>query len=86
MASGAVTLREHCTLDLGASAKALVADLVADELAQLGGVVVEIGGDVPFAAAARTGPGSWASPTAFELRGDEPRVSHLATAVSPPPR
>jgi len=49
-----VTLSPLCQLDLGASAKAMVADLVATDVGESGGVVVEIGGDV--ACAPRTDP------------------------------
>ncbi len=36
----------NCTIDFGASAKALTADLVANDVMKFGGVAVEIGGDV----------------------------------------
>lgn len=36
----------NCIIDFGASAKALTADLVANDLMKFGGVAVEIGGDV----------------------------------------
>ena len=69
-----VRLAPGCQLDLGASAKALAADLVADEVGARGGVVVEIGGDV---AVRGTGPdGPWVIGVADRLTitGDEPRV------------
>lgn len=61
-------------IDLGASAKALVADLVADDVAPTGGVVVEIGGDV--CAKGRGSEGPWVVGIAETLRivGDEPRI------------
>ena len=80
---GAVTLdlEEHtaalapgCQLDLGATAKALAADLIADDVAPSGGVVVEIGGDV---AVRGPGPdGLWAVglSDSLHLSGREPRV------------
>lgn len=46
VASRRVTLARGCQVDLGASAKALAADLVAGDVARSGGVLVEIGGDV----------------------------------------
>ena len=70
-----LTLRSDCTLDLGASAKALVADLVADDLAQLGGVVVEIGGDVALRGNGPGGPWVVGIADRLDIRGNEPRVS-----------
>jgi thiamine biosynthesis lipoprotein len=70
----AVTLAPGCRLDLGASAKALVADLVAEDVAPTGGVVVELGGDV---AVRGHGPdGLWAVglSDSLHLTGREPRV------------
>ncbi len=62
-------------IDLGASAKALVADLVAEDVAPTGGVIVEIGGDV--SARGRGPDGPWVVGVAATLRitGDEPRVT-----------
>lgn len=68
------TLAPGCQLDLGASAKALVADVVADDIAPTGGVVVELGGDV---AVRGHGPqGLWAIGVSdsLHLSGREPRV------------
>lgn len=61
-------------LDLGATAKALVADVVADDVAPSGGVVVEVGGDV--AVRGRGPQGLWAIGLAdtLHLTGNEPRV------------
>lgn len=70
-----VTLADGCQLDLGASAKALVADLVADELSHRGGVVVEIGGDVAVRGAGPDGPWAIGVSDRLELTGDEPRIS-----------
>lgn len=50
LAQRRVTLEPGCQLDLGASAKALVVDLVARDLAPSGGVLVELGGDVAVTA------------------------------------
>jgi thiamine biosynthesis lipoprotein len=69
-----VTLSPLCQLDLGASAKAMVADLVATDVGESGGVVVEIGGDV--AVRAKNGPEPWAIGIGETLvaSGHEPRV------------
>jgi thiamine biosynthesis lipoprotein len=70
-----VTLAPNCQLDLGASAKALVVDLVANEVGPRGGVVVELGGDA--AVRGRGGDGPWAIAVSDTLvtTGREPRVS-----------
>lgn len=70
-----VTLAPGCQLDLGASAKALVADLIANDVAPTGGVVVEVGGDV--AVRGRGPQGLWAIglSDSLELDGKEPRVA-----------
>jgi thiamine biosynthesis lipoprotein len=70
-----VTLTPGCQLDLGASAKALVADLIANDVAPTGGVVVEVGGDV--AVRGRGPQGLWAIglSDSLELDGKEPRVA-----------
>lgn len=52
----ALLLERGAGLDLGASAKALAADLVADDLAARTGVLVEIGGDVAVRGAGPDGP------------------------------
>jgi len=70
-----VVLDPPCRLDLGASAKALAADVIADDVAESGGVVVEIGGDV---AVRGDGPeGAWAIAVSdnLTLDGHEPRVA-----------
>jgi FAD:protein FMN transferase len=79
-----VTLAPGNQLDLGASAKALVADLVADDVAPHGGVVVEVGGDV---AVRGHGPqGLWAIglSASLHLTGREPRIGieHGGVATS----
>ncbi|HVA52836.1 MAG TPA: FAD:protein FMN transferase [Acidimicrobiales bacterium] len=70
-----VTLASGCQLDLGASAKALVADLVANDVMATGGVVVEVGGDV--AVRGRGPQGLWAIglSDSLERNGREPRVA-----------
>jgi FAD:protein FMN transferase len=70
-----VTLAPQCQLDLGASAKALFVDYVADEVGASGGVVVEMGGDV--AVRGRGGNGPWVIGVSDSLMVDpmQPRVS-----------
>ncbi len=51
-----VRLAPGCRLDLGATAKALTCDVVADELAARGGALVEIGGDVAVRGHGPSGP------------------------------
>jgi FAD:protein FMN transferase len=70
-----LTLTPNCQLDLGASAKALVADFVATELGTHGGVVVEIGGDVAVRGKGEQGPWAIAIADRLETTGEEPRVS-----------
>ena len=70
-----VTLAPGCQIDLGASAKALVADRVADELAPYGGVVVEIGGDVAARGVSDDGPWVVAISDSLVVTGHEPRVA-----------
>ena len=70
-----VTLDPPCQLDLGASAKALVADLLADDVAPSGGVVVELGGDVAVRGEGPEGPWAISVSDALVLHGNEPRVA-----------
>lgn len=77
-----VSLRPGCSLDFGASAKALVADLVAEDLAQFGGVVVEVGGDVALRGTGPHGPWVVGIGDRLALRGDEPRVSQHAGGIA----
>ena len=85
-AAGTVRLRHGCQLDLGATAKALAADLVADDVAPYTGVVVEIGGDVAVRGTGPQGPWVVGVSTGLEIRGGEPRVvvsgGGLATSSS----
>lgn len=62
-------------IDLGASAKALLADLVADDVAPTGGVVVEIGGDVCAKGRGARGPWVIGVATTLRITGDEPRLT-----------
>jgi thiamine biosynthesis lipoprotein len=70
-----VSLARGCQLDLGASAKALAADLVANDVAPHGGVLVEIGGDVAVRGRGPNGPWAIGVSDVLDIRGDEPRVS-----------
>ena len=70
-----VMLDPPCRLDLGASAKALVVDLIADDVAEFGGVVVELGGDVAVRGEGPDGPWAIAVSDALVITGDEPRIS-----------
>jgi FAD:protein FMN transferase len=70
-----VTLDPLCRLDLGASAKALVVDLIADDVAGSGGVVVELGGDVAVRGEGPDGPWVIAVSDSLVLDGLEPRVA-----------
>ena len=77
-----VTLDRDCGLDLGASAKALVVDLVARDTAEHGGVAIELGGDVRVSG---QGPGgSWivAIGDQLTLSGGEPRVYVAGGAIA----
>lgn len=70
-----VSLAPGCQLDLGASAKALAADLVARDVAPHGGVLVEIGGDVAVHGQGPDGPWAIGISDSLAIGGDEPRVS-----------
>ena len=70
-----VTLTPGCQLDLGSSAKALVVDQVASDVAPSGGVVVEIGGDVAVRGRGPDGPWVIGVAESLTISGSEPRVS-----------
>jgi FAD:protein FMN transferase len=70
-----VSLARGCQLDLGASAKALAADLVANDVSSHGGVLVEIGGDIAVRGRGPDGPWAIGVSNVLDIRGDEPRVS-----------
>jgi thiamine biosynthesis lipoprotein len=69
-------------IDLGASAKALVADLVANDVAPGGGVVVEIGGDVSARGLGPEGPWVIGIAETLVITGDEPRITLQNGAVA----
>lgn len=79
---GTVQKTADWRIDLGASAKALLADLVAEDVAPTGGVIVEIGGDVCAKGHGADGP--WVVGIALTLRitGDEPRIALENGAVA----
>ncbi len=62
-------------LDLGASAKALFADLVVSELSSRGGALVEVGGDVSIRGVGPQGPWVVGVATSLAITGQEPRIS-----------
>ncbi len=70
-----VELTPDCQIDLGASAKALIADLVADDVAPTGGVVVEFGGDVAVRGAGPDGPWVIGVADTLFVTGREARIS-----------
>jgi len=70
-----VALDPGCQIDLGASAKALCADLVVADLAERGGVIVEIGGDVALSGQGHDGPWAVGVSDTLALTGREPRIS-----------
>jgi thiamine biosynthesis lipoprotein len=73
--SHTLTLAKGCQLDLGASAKALVADLVADDVASTGGVIVEMGGDVAVRGRGPEGPWAIGVSDSLNVTGAEARVA-----------
>ena len=77
-----VTLAPESALDLGASAKALVCDLVANDVASSGGVVVEIGGDVAVRGHGPEGPWAIAVSDSLALSGHEPRITLRSGGVA----
>lgn len=81
-ASHRASLAPGCQLDLGASAKALAADLVADDVAPSGGVLVEIGGDVAVRGVGPAGPWSIGVSDALAITGREPRVAVASGGVA----
>jgi FAD:protein FMN transferase len=69
-----VQLDAACQLDLGSSAKALLVDLVASDVAPSGGVVVELGGDVAVQGQGPEGPWAIGLSDSLRITGREPRV------------
>jgi thiamine biosynthesis lipoprotein len=77
-----LTLDPPCRLDLGASAKALACDLVAHDLADRGGVLVEIGGDVALRGAGKDGPWVVGVADTDHINGNERRVAPAPGGVA----
>ncbi|MGC2169257.1 MAG: FAD:protein FMN transferase [Acidimicrobiales bacterium] len=79
-----VSLAPGCQVDLGASAKALAVDLIADDVAPRGGVLVEIGGDVALRGPGPGPEGAWSIGVSDDLiiTGHEPRVSLTNAGVA----
>jgi FAD:protein FMN transferase len=77
-----VTLAPGCFLDLGASAKALTADLVARDVVARGGVVVEIGGDVAVEGVGPEGPWAIGVATSLDITGREPRITIASGGIA----
>ena len=70
------------TFDFGATAKALACDLIADAIAPLSGVSIELGGDVAVRGPAPEGIWAIGVATSLPLTGDEPRVGLQRGAVA----
>lgn len=81
-ASHFVSLAPGCQVDLGASAKALAVDVIADDVAPHGGVLVEIGGDVAVRGGGPNGAWSIGISDNLDISGDEPRVSLTNAGVA----
>ncbi|MDE3107250.1 MAG: FAD:protein FMN transferase [Acidobacteriota bacterium] len=79
-----VLLEPGTQLDFGASAKALVVDQVATELAAWGGAVVEIGGDVAVRGEGPDGPWAIGVSDSLEVSANAPTITlrHGGVATS----
>jgi len=82
LAQHRVRLHDGARLDLGASAKAFVADTVAAELAEHGGALVEIGGDVAVRGEGPQGPWVIGVGTSLRVGANEPRVAFTNGGVA----
>ncbi len=80
-----VALSDGAQIDFGASAKALVADRVADEVAEGGGVVVEIGGDVAVRGRGPDGPWAIGVSESLVITGREERVALESGGIATSP-
>ena len=70
------------TFDFGATAKALTCDLIAEAVAPLSGVCIEVGGDVAVRGPAPDGVWAIGVATTLPLAGKEPRVGLQGGAVA----
>ena len=77
-----VALADDAQVDFGASAKAFVADRVADEVAEGGGVVVEIGGDVAVRGHGPDGPWAIGVSDSLVITGREERVALTSGGIA----
>ncbi len=72
---GLLTLPPGVRLDFGATAKAILCDILVSELAPSGGVLVEVGGDVAVHGEGPTGPFVIGLATSLTITGKEPRIT-----------
>ncbi len=77
-----VTLAPRCQIDLGATAKALLADVVANELAVGGGVALEVGGDVAIRGSGPHGPWVVGVSDSLRVHKGAPRIQLLRGGVA----
>ncbi len=80
--TSSVNLEPGVRLDLGSSAKALLADLVVADLRDRGGVCVEVGGDVALSGTGPEGPWVIGVSDSLTITGSEPRVAMSAGALA----
>lgn len=73
---------QNCTIDLGASAKALTADLVARDVMEFGGVAVEIGGDVALRGIDPRDPWAIGISDSLNIYGTESSVAMSSGAIA----
>jgi len=77
-----VVKTDEWRIDLGASAKALLADLVAEDVAPTGGVVAEIGGDVTAKGHGSDGPWIIGIAETLTIAGGESRIALQDGAIA----
>jgi FAD:protein FMN transferase len=80
--SQTVQLSDGCQLDFGATAKALTCDLVANDIAEVSGIVVEIGGDVAVRGQGPDGFWAIAVSDSLEASDNDPRVGLTNAGVA----
>ncbi len=72
----------NCIIDFGASAKALTADLVANDVMKFGGVAVEIGGDVALRGIDPRNPWTIGISDSLTINGTEPSVAMSSGGIA----
>jgi len=72
----------NCTIDFGASAKALTADLVANDVMKFGGVAVEIGGDVALRGIDSRNPWNIGISDSLSIYGTEPSIAMSSGGIA----